>query len=159
MTGPLADLSGRFAFNGKLLSLLLDDFEGDDWRHRAGCSNHAQWLLGHLANTRRWMLREFGQSVQEDGWEPLFGAGERPTAESDALDTALLKQAFAGAGEQLVAALATMTDEQAAREIPQAFPDGSKTVGGMAHFLYFHEVYHLGQLGLLRRSADKPGLI
>jgi uncharacterized damage-inducible protein DinB len=30
-------------------------------------------------------------------------------------------------------------------------PDGSDTVAGVLHFLYFHETYHLGQLGLLRR--------
>ena len=36
-------------------------------------------------------------------------------------------------------------------------PDGSATVAGALGFLAWHESYHLGQLGLLRRLAGKPG--
>ena len=44
-----------------------------------------------------------------------------------------------------------ITDEAAAEPAAQPMPDGSDTVAGVLHFLHFHETYHLGQLGLLRR--------
>jgi hypothetical protein len=41
----------------------------------------------------------------------------------------------------------------------RSFPDGSSTLQGGAHFLHFHETYHIGQTALLRRLAGKPGAI
>ena len=159
MTDPLGELGDRYAFNGKLLGLLLGDFEPDDWRHRVNESNHAQWLTGHLANTRRWMLRELGQTVAEDTWEGFFGAGGKISAESDAVDPATLQAAFEAAGQDVVSTLGALTTADAAKALPKPFPDGSTTVGGMLNFLHFHEAYHIGQVGLIRRALGKPGLI
>ncbi|MCH9008517.1 hypothetical protein IIA29_11025 [candidate division KSB1 bacterium] len=37
--------------------------------------------------------------------------------------------------------------------------DEKETVGEKLSFLHFHETYHLGQIGLLRRLAGKEGVI
>jgi uncharacterized damage-inducible protein DinB len=36
---------------------------------------------------------------------------------------------------------------------------GKETVGDQLAFLQFHEAYHIGQAGLLRRLAGKDGAI
>jgi hypothetical protein len=151
---PLAD---RFAFNDRFLDQLTQGFGEQDWHHRAGEANHAQWLLGHLAATRRWALRLLGLATEEQPWEAHFGQGRRPSPLSDDIAPELLREAFLNAGETLRAHLAAATPAQIDAGFRE-FPDGSRTMGGGVHFLHFHEAYHLGQLGLLRRAAGKPGL-
>ena len=158
MSSPLQPLADRFAFNDRFLDMLVEGFSEEDWLRRAGPGNHAQWLLGHLASTRRSSLRGFGQSAEEQPWEQHFGMGHAPTPQSDDIAPALLREAFIKNGEALRRWLAGLTEEQAAAPF-KPFPDGSRTVGGVAHFLHFHETYHLGQLGLLRRACGKKGVV
>jgi hypothetical protein len=74
------------------------------------------------------------------------------------IDTAeLLREAFLKAGERLRGHLESATQAQVDAPFRE-FPDGSRTVGGGVHFLHFHESYHLGQIGLLRRVTGKPGI-
>ena len=159
MTSPLAPLAQRFAFNDRFLDMLVEGFDDRDWLVRGGEGNHSQWLLGHLACTRRWALREFAlPGTEEQAWERHFGMGTTPTPASDDIAPALLREAYLKSGEALRTWMASLGPEQA--ELPfKPFPDGSKTVGGALHFLYFHETYHLGQVGLLRRIAGKKGVV
>lgn len=155
-----ADLARRYAFGSGVLKGVTEGFEGDDWFHRAGEGNHAQWLVGHLAMARRTLVRTAGGDVcAAEAWEALFDMKARPTAESDAVPVADLLAAFHDAGERLASTLKALAPEKAAETLHHALPDGSDDVGGFAHFMHFHESYHLGQLGLLRRSLGKPGLI
>jgi uncharacterized damage-inducible protein DinB len=156
---PLRPLAERFAFNDRFLDMLVEGFDDADWLRRAGPGNHSQWLLGHLASTRRWALREFGQpGAEEQPWEQHFGMGHEPTPQSDDIAPALLREAFLKNGEALRRFLSAVTLEQAAAPF-KPFPDGSKTLGGAAHFLHFHETYHLGQVGLLRRVCGRKGAV
>jgi uncharacterized damage-inducible protein DinB len=50
-----------------------------------------------------------------------------------------------------------VTAEQLAKPLGRTLPDGSDTIAGALRFLAWHEAYHLGQLGLFRRLAGKPG--
>jgi hypothetical protein len=152
---PLAD---RFLFNDRFLDQLTQGFDERDWHRRAGPSNHAQWLLGHLAATRRWALRLLGLAMEEEAWEAHFGQGTPPGPQGDDIAPELLREAFRKAGERLRVHLSEATPEQIDAPFRE-FPDGSRTMGGGVHFLHFHESYHLGQIGLLRRVAGKPGLI
>jgi len=158
MSGPLHALADRFAFNDRFLDMLVEGFSEEDWLRRSGPGNHSQWLLGHLASTRRSALRGFGQAAEEQPWEQHFAMGKAPTPQSDDIAPALLREAFLKNGESLRRWLAGLSEEQAAAPF-RPFPDGSKTVGGVAHFLHFHESYHLGQIGLLRRACGKKGVV
>ena len=158
MSAPLQPLAERFAFNDRFLDMLTEGFTEADWLRRAGPGNHAQWLLGHLASTRRASLRGFGQDAEEQPWEQHFGIGREPTQDSDDIAPALLREAFIKNGAELRRWLASLDEAQAAAAF-RPFPDGSRTVSGVAHFLHFHESYHLGQIGLLRRVCGKPGVV
>ena len=48
-----------------------------------------------------------------------------------------------------------LVPEHLAKPLGRALPDGSDTLGGAIRFLVWHEAYHLGQLGMLRRLAGK----
>jgi uncharacterized damage-inducible protein DinB len=153
---PLSALAERFAFNDKLLDTITADFDDHDWHRRAGDGNHAQWLLGHLAASRRRFLRGLLPSLEEQPWEGHFGLGRKPTPQSDDIAPALLREAFLKNGALLREQLQSLTAAQA--DAPhRPTPDGAGTVGGAAHFIHFHETYHLGQLGLLRRLGGRKG--
>jgi hypothetical protein len=156
--GPLSALADRFAFNDRFLDQLTDGFSEADWHAPAGEANHAQWLMGHLASTRRWALRLLGADAPAEAWEQHFGLGAHPSAQSDDISPALLRESFRRAGAELRSRLVAITPEQAAADFRE-FPWGTKDLSGGVHFLHFHECYHLGQLGLLRRMAGRPGLI
>src|SRR5262249_19040078 len=158
MAAPLQSLADRFAFKAPFLDMLTEGFDDADWLRRGGPGNHAQWLVGHLARSRRAALRAFGQPVEEQPWEQDFAMGQRPTPQSDDIAPAQLREAFFKNGAALRTFLEGLTPERAA-ESCKALPDGSDTLAGAAHFLHFHETYHLGQIGLLRRISGKNGVV
>jgi len=153
---PLQPLADRFGFNEGFLDRLIEGFTRADWLARHGDSNHAQWLLGHLAASRGWALRLLGSPLPREDWEPLFAMGARPTAQSDAVAPERLREAFRSRGVELRDRLSAITPEQTAAEFTE-LPGGTRDVAGGLHFVHFHESYHLGQIGLLRRMAGRPG--
>lgn len=159
---PLSRLAVRYAFDDGALASFTGGFSPADWNHRVNDeTNHAQWLLGHLAGTRRWIVRTFFDGPEPQEWEALFGMGAKPCEASDAIPVASLLEAFTEAGAALCHALESATADEADAPMPDGmsdFPDGGKDVAGAVSFLTFHEAYHIGQIGLLRRCVDKPGL-
>ena len=157
-TGPLAALANRFHFNESLLSMVVDKFDAEDWAAAPeGGGNNPVWILGHITASRRFLLRKLGADVPDQAWEQLFGMGTQLAGPGAYPSPSTLNDHFREAGKQLTTMLGELTDSQADAPMGTTFPDGSKSLGGGAHFLYFHEVYHLGQIGILRRMRGKPG--
>ncbi len=161
MTTPYASLADQFAFNDKALAMFSSGFEGDDWLHRGeGRSNHALWLLGHMTHYRRWMARElFDVDVSTDLGE-RFAMGSTRDDDVESTPPEELRAAYVAAGDVVRAQLRELTEEAGAVALADdpGMPDGSKTVGDVARFLFFHESMHIGQVGLLRRCMGKDGL-
>ncbi len=149
----------RFRFNDKALAATVEGFTEDDWRRRASPdSSHAFWLLGHIALTRRILFRKLGGDMTTAPWESAFAKGSKALDGDFVVSPEILRADFAESGRRLEARLSALTAEDAAAPYGRTFPDGSSTIEGAAHFLYWHESYHLGQIGLLRRVCGKPGL-
>lgn len=124
--------------------------------------NCLNWVLGHVTRTRNGALKLLGQ-------KPLF-----PREEFNAYDdnggvafraeTAIhfdeLKRRFKALQEPLVKALDGMTIEAMDRPAPIS-PTGNpnETVGSLLAALAFHEAYHVGQTGMLRRVVGKEGVV
>lgn len=119
--------------------------------------NCMNWVLGHVVESRNdilrllkaepiWTAEEAGPYVR--GAEPMRDAARaRPFATLlDDLDRSQ---------ERLMARLDTLTSADLAA--PSGMGDNS--VEQMLGFLQFHESYHTGQIGLLRRLAGKEGAI
>ena len=159
MPAPLADLAPRFAFNAAFLKQLTADFDADGWQRIGGeGGSPAHWIVGHLAVARRGLLRKLGGETPEKPWEASFGRGsDAQNVSSDAPDPEALVADIESSGNGIAERLGALTPNEAAADFGRKFPDGSTTIAGSAHFLYFHETYHLGQLGLIRRQAGKSG--
>jgi hypothetical protein len=158
MSHPLVDLAARFRFNESLINMVTDKFDAEDWAAAPETGgNNPIWILGHITTSRRCLLRQLRIEVPEESWERFFGMGSQLKDPGAYPSPASLDEHFRNAGAALTKRLGNLTIDEADAPMGTTFPDGSNTIGKGAHFLYFHEVYHLGQIGLLRRMRGKPG--
>lgn len=161
MSSTAAALTRRYAFVDGAVDSFTEAFEPSHWRHRGdGRSNHALWILGHLAQTRRWIASALLGVEMPDDLAAHFSRGAEPGRAVDDLDPAELRAAFLDAGRVVRERLESMGDDELAAPLPDgvAPPDGSTTLGEALDFLAFHEGMHVGQIGLLRRCSGKDGL-
>jgi len=122
--------------------------------------NCLNWVVGHILASRGDILRLLGERAPwseadaapyRRGSPPLGpGAAARPF-ESLLADLERTQ-------ETLRASLAKRTPEDLAVRAPESSPGGG-TVGETLAFLHFHEAYHAGQTGILRRFIGLPGAI
>jgi uncharacterized damage-inducible protein DinB len=160
MTDALAALARRFRFNEQLLAVETSGFEPEDWARRPGeqGGNTAHWILGHVTQSRRMIARRLGAELHQESWERLVGLKSKPEGRQDYPAVERLLADLRASGEFLERRCAELGESEARAEWgPRAFPDGSRTLEDGLHFLYFHETYHLGQIGLIRRICGKPG--
>lgn len=124
--------------------------------------NCLNWNVGHLLCVYDQMLPMLGQT-------PVFGAdtlkrygrGTAPLQNAgEALDLALLMTAWNEAAKRMEAGLESLTPEALDQPAPWSPTDNPKeTVGSLVSTVLFHQAYHTGQTGLLRRMAGKEGAL
>lgn len=155
----LSQLAERFFFQRGTIHVVVDGFEPADWKLRAGEGNSAHWVLGHIASSRRSLLRALGAPADDVAWERTFA---RNASHGDPADFPAPEELLAdihASGKLLTERLRSMTEDEANAPLGRSMPDGGTTVADCARFLQFHEAYHIGQLGLYRRLAGKTGAI
>ena len=148
----------HFALHRNLGGLSHDD----SLRSPEPGGNCLNWVVGHVVATRSHWLRELGRpgllpmAVEERyrrGSAPIDGAEGAEPLEA-------LVAAFDRGQEELTAALPAMTGEQLAGPAPfSPGNDPAETWHSLTAGLLFHEAYHVGQTGVLRRLLGRPGAI
>ena len=124
--------------------------------------NCLNWVVGHLACIYNKMLPMLGQEPVMDA-EALkrYDRGAPPMKDAaEALELRDLLAAFDKATERVDAGLARITPEaldQKVADSPSGNPD--ETVRTLLSTVVFHQAYHAGQTGILRRIAGKEGAI
>src|SRR5262249_11436391 len=123
--------------------------------------NCINWVIAHILAVRDQMFALIGL-------EPVLGesglrfrrSSEPLRDERDALPLPELLSAMTTSQQRLEDALGAMTTERLATPFDGARLPGRPTnVAEMLAFFHFHESYHVGQVGLLRRVAGKEGAI
>jgi hypothetical protein len=125
--------------------------------------NCLNWIVGHLVNIYNQALPLLGQ---EPAIDPAaiarYARGSAPIRDaSEALELRDLLAAWDTASERLDAGLAALTPEVLDRPMPGPDSGGAltETVRSLLSIISFHQAYHAGQTGVLRRIAGKPGAI
>jgi uncharacterized damage-inducible protein DinB len=108
------------------------------------------------------MLELLGrESVWDREWRDRYKRGaDAVTADDGAADLADIVQAFNASQSLVISALPDLTQERL--DEPAPFSPGNdpdETVGSLLAGLAFHESYHCGQLGVLRRLLGKESFI
>lgn len=123
--------------------------------------NCMNWVVGHLVCVYHNLLTEL------DGFEELKAAkfkrydrGSAPIQSHDAVEFSTLMTALESAVEKLDASLQKLTPEALDAKAPFSPTNNpDETLRSLMGTILFHQAYHAGQTGLLRRIAGKPGAI
>jgi uncharacterized damage-inducible protein DinB len=120
------------------------------------------WVLGHLTRTRSLALQTLDQQppFPLEDFAAYDDRGGVPFSAETALPIDELKRRFKATQAMLVGVIRNMSAEAlAARPRRNITGDPNETVGSQLATFVFHENYHVGQTGVLRRVAGKPGVI
>ena len=128
--------------------------------------NCINWVAGHLVQTRGITLSLLGlelpfASNKYDRYkrssEPVQN-GQTNNNQTIPLQEILTD--FSATRKPLQAGLQSLTQEHANTPAPfSPFNNENETVGSLLAGMFFHESYHVGQLGLLRRLAGAESII
>jgi uncharacterized damage-inducible protein DinB len=124
--------------------------------------NCLNWVVGHLVCIYNNAIPLFGQEpVMDKAVLQRYDRGSAPIKDAhDALPLAQLLEAWNELAARVDAGLANLTPEyldQPAPFSPSGNPD--ETVRSLMTTLLFHQAYHSGQIGVLRRVAGHEGAI
>lgn len=113
--------------------------------------NCMNWVLGHVVAYRTDVLRLVGQQpVWNEHDAAVYLRGSEPLADAaKARPLPQILEDFARSQETLIQGLRALTPEDLQRD----------ELGEKITWLHFHEAYHAGQIGLLRRLVGKEGMI
>ena len=124
--------------------------------------NCLNWVVGHLATSRDQMRGVLGLTpTLGETDNPVYARSAEPLTEAEkATDFGRLTAAFAEGQDEIVAAVNALTPEQLAAPAPFSPGNNPKeTVATLLAGLVFHEAYHIGQTGVLRRIAGHAGVL
>lgn len=123
-------------------------------RSRGGTGPSISWTIGHLCHHKIKVLELLGQSG-ENRFASTFeqaatdGAGYPPLAD--------LAASFSALNTELCTALASSADRLEAA-MPGAGPHGEKRVLDTVLFFAWHEAYHIGAIGTIRREQGRRAI-
>jgi uncharacterized damage-inducible protein DinB len=164
----------EIAMNGETLAYQLElcnhivDLNTKDISHEeslvapptgGSCLNQ---VLGHLARTRNLALGTMGQKQPYDmkDFDPYDDRTGVAFTRERALPFDELKRRYQLLQEPITRTIRAMSAEQLAARPPKKMTGApNETVGTQLATFVFHESYHVGQTGILRRIVGKPGVV
>jgi uncharacterized damage-inducible protein DinB len=149
-------LQKLYGINHRALELNVEGLSHEDsliQPPRGG--NCLNWVAGHVVANRNFILGLVGeQPIWSEADAEPYKRGSAPITDgSRARKFEQIVADFARSQERLRAALGKISEQDLEQK------KGNETVGDSLRFLQFHEAYHIGQMGLLRRMAGKEGAI
>jgi uncharacterized damage-inducible protein DinB len=148
-----------FKLNHGLMQKALDGLaDHDAWHRPTEKNNPMLWILGHVVSTRASMLGLLGERF-ETGWGDLFTRGSALRERTRYPSLLEIERMRTEVGTRLRARLAALTPEDLARPATGPTFPGAKTLADQIAFFAFHESYHVGQLGYVRKALGHPSMV
>lgn len=146
-----------FKLNLRMLEMnsggITDEMAGR--RPAPGVSSPA-WIMGHLIYSRRSLITRLGGTLADEPvWKETYARGG--SGEAAHLGFAELSRVFHGTDEGIKAACRGVPDWDL--PTPNPFSGADQPLEQLVAFLYMHECYHLGQIGLMRKLYGLKGAI
>jgi len=159
MLPTLTPIAHLYGVNDVMIDRCVGDFLPDDYLVRNPSGHDARWITGHVTVYRKRLVTMMGLTARSDHWDEVFQKGTVPDAVPAALDGGLIVRAFHDAHQTMMPRWGSLTESDLNKPLGRNLPDGGDTIGAGLRFLLWHETYHLGQLGMLRRLAGKLGIV
>lgn len=137
-----------FKFNAGVFFTNLEDISHADsiTLPPADC-NTINWIVGHIVATRDSILKLLNEEgLCEESDRELYGRGTKLTDTAQAVSLDTLKERYQRSQEMILAGLEALSgknDEKSEGVVVQLAGFG------------FHEAYHIGQLGVIRKLIGK----
>lgn len=151
-----------FELNYDVIKMGLDGITNDESLIRPQpAGNSLNWVLGHVIASRNIILEmlDLDTVLYDDVLKP-YQRGADPNDQKTFATLTTLMEAFEESQTRLKAGLDTLTPEQLQEsDSSQESKWQRQSLADRLLFLQFHEAYHTGQTGLLRRIAGKEGAI
>jgi uncharacterized damage-inducible protein DinB len=154
VTGRL--LAKQFETNHLTVNRNLDGISHEDSvLQPAPGGNCINWVVGHMLITRNSIHRLLGLTpAWEDEKVNRYQRGSAPITDAGAaVSLETLLERWRSSHQDVVDALMSASDEMLSEMA------GEEAVAIQLAFLAFHESYHAGQLGVLRRLTGRDGAI
>ena len=141
-----------FQANDGLIRQTLSDLPAEAlWKQPAGQGNSIMWIVGHITQTRAGLLSLLGDRAST-GWGELFRRGAQRQDPSVYPDPQAIKTVGIELTKRLQAKLTTITDADLAAPVTAVQLPNVRTIVEALAFFAFHEAYHVGQLGYVKRA-------
>ncbi len=124
------------------------------WQPYAG-ANHVMWVLGHLAVTDGFALRQLGKRAPAlpEAYQTLFGPGSTPVEDSGVYpNRTQALEVLQAQRDRLLAVLDTMGDESLAQPLSEDIRWFAADGVDLFLKLCWHEGLHAGQITAVRKS-------
>lgn len=140
-----------------LVTLSLGDLTDEQARRRArGVEGPSiTWTIGHLLDHRHKLLALLGDE-RPNPWNREFG----DVAATDGAgypNLAELRAEWQATNLAVEEAFGRLSADALDRPVPSAGIHGEQRVGDEVAFLAWHEGYHVGVIGAIRKAAGLPG--
>ena len=156
MSGSVETLMGLFDMTDFLMPLVLDDLSDEHARKRSRGEEGPSiaWTVGHLLHYRIYVLGLLGEE-RENPYSEKFG-NAAATDGSDYPSLADLTAEWQSVGDDFRQALTSKSEEQF-DFVSDGGAHGEKSLRDQVVFFAWHEGYHLGALGAIRKSLGLLG--
>jgi uncharacterized damage-inducible protein DinB len=156
MSGSVETLKGIYGMTDMLMPLVLGDLSDEDARRRSRGEQgpSISWSVGHLLCMRVYVLNTLG--VERDNpYEEAFGTGAA-TDGADYPRVAELREAWNSLSEAMNTAFDAGTEETLDSVLTDGWYEGQRARDRLV-FLGWHEGYHFGVIGAIRKDLGYPG--
>lgn len=151
METGLEHLEGMFKANTDIISKAIKDVASEDWFRKPGDdSNHLMWVMGHLIVHRGLTIKLLG-GQWDTSWAPLFARGAQRVADDEYPSSEEMKTAWQQVSADLVTAVRNAPADLLANPSRAGSPTFNGKISGNVAVLAFHDAYHAGQVGFLRK--------
>jgi uncharacterized damage-inducible protein DinB len=155
MLQPLALI---FKLNNNLIARSLDGLSDEDvWRQPSGSGNPIGWILGHLTETRAGLLSDMGMPF-DCGWSRAFQRGSALQDRAGYPARAAIEAAWKATHPAMRDAFGTISDDRLVAPASRRPVPGIESLAALIAFCGFHESYHVGQIGLIRKQLGHSSI-
>ncbi len=156
MSAGAKTLAATFGMTDFMFPMVLDDLTADQAyvRPRGEGGPSIAWTVGHLLHSRIFVLNVLGHD-RANPWAEHFGQASA-TDGSDYPSMEELRSAWEGLAPDFMSALSTLTDEALDARLEDGWHE-EQTLRDQLVFFAWHEGYHVGAIGQIRKSLGLPG--
>jgi len=154
MHPTMESIYNMFKFNTQVFEQVLEGLTEDHEHARPiKRANSVNWVAGHIVRYRYSIANLLGVDA-ESPWGELYRKGTEATNGDKYPSLDEIRAAWKDISAKMLKAIKEAEEETLTKVPPWTKPGLENSIRGTVTFLAFHESYHLGQLGFLRKFHD-----